>query len=130
MAKRFFYISLGILALTIAYNLGAGTANAGNAGDPFPIGNMVAVHEGQILSEDGAIWACDASGSWFHAGAVPIPTSDVAHYTPYIVVSRTGDVYRSPMTNNDDWILTDPFPGSGGTATEKSSWGDIKKEFR
>jgi hypothetical protein len=44
------------------------------------------------------------------------------------LVTTSDDVWY--YTGSDGWQMAPSFPACGGTATEKSSWGEIKREFR
>jgi len=58
LTRRFFYVSLGILALSIAYHLGAATVGAqGGGGVIAVLGNADPVSSGySIITHDGDVW--------------------------------------------------------------------------
>ena len=103
MAKRFFYISLGVLALTISYHLGAvGTAGA-NAEGEIVAGIASVGDVAVVITESGDVYCGETSGDMYplcHPTGLGLP------------LSYLGNVF------------------SGAVATEKSSWGDIKREFK
>jgi len=51
-AKSFFYVSLGILALALAYHLGATTAGAQGAGNPI----AVALSSNGVVTANGDVY--------------------------------------------------------------------------
>ena len=131
MAKQFFYISIGILALTISYHFGA--VNTAKADwDPMAMGEIVGV---------GGLWAYTASGeAWNIAGQyyrdtikdLPVPTSEVKFLrgdgTSLFLITLSDDLYRT-FDATGEWVGPVSFPG-GSAEAQRSSWGEIKREFR
>ena len=102
MAKRFFYVSMGILTLALSFHLGTlqvvqaqgmGTISVGGA---FATGNDSAERSGFIVTDTGDLWI--SNGDMQNTGSIPW-------------------LYRGNIF-------------SGATATEKTSWGGIKSQFR
>lgn len=104
MAKRFMYVCLGILALAVAYHLGAAKAES-YSGSPF-----VSLHS-------------------YNAGSGSSPWALYA-------VTEDGTIYVT--TGSGGVAPWDPFPAwqywgqipTGGTATQSSTWGQIKATFK
>jgi hypothetical protein len=99
MAKRFFYVCLGLLALAVAYHLGATKAES-YTGSPFV--SLCAYTQGgtvydlYALTEDGTIYL-------------------------------TQNVYPSFGTFGP-WEVWGQIP-TGATATQSSTWGQIKAQL-
>jgi hypothetical protein len=127
MARRFFYISLGVLALAIAWNLGAMNARAD--WDPGGSGCIAGLHWRYVYDYLGRCWHVSESGAWNPEPGldIPVPAAQVKFFEDMVLVTTTDQVWHHVSTG---WELADPFPGCGGTALEKSSWGGIKKQFR
>ena len=101
MAKRFLCVCLGLLALAVAYHLGATKAES-YSGSPF-VSLCTSTQAGSTqayfaLTEDGTI------------------------YTAFV-----GIIY--PDTPFPPWQVWGQIP-TGGTATQSSTWGQIKAQFK
>ena len=100
MAKRFMFVCLGLLALAVAYHLGATKAESG-AGSPFvSLGAWTSSSGGTAvllaLTEDGTLyWASPSHWPW--------------------------DGWL-------DWQVWGQIP-TGPTATQSTTWGHIKAEL-
>ena len=81
-AKSFFYVSLGILALAIAYHLGARTATAQSSGNPV-VGMAASPHnvnEYEVVTASGDFYRTTGAGypgTWelrgnVFSGATPV----------------------------------------------------------
>ena len=127
--KRFAYAAIGILALTLAHEIGARGARADvDPGNPGPV-----LLGGQYAwSASGECWAATGGdGQWTRSPPrdLPIPAQDVAMVEeagPYvIVVAQAGDVWRF----ENDWLEMQPFP-AGPVSIEPRSWGSVKGDYR
>ena len=100
MAKRFMFVCLGLLALAVAYHLGAAKAES-NTGSPF-------------------VSLC----SYNSAGTTGV----------FLALTEDGTIY---IARPSSYPWGDPFPQwqvwgqipTGGTATQSSTWGQIKAQF-
>ena len=127
MAKRFFYVSMGILALMVAYNLGARSAEAD--WDSTLPGEIIGAAGLTVYTCNGEAW--DVDQGWVRKPDMdlPVPSSEVKILTSsgsvVYLITQSEELYRT----NGGWSYYGPFPGSG-TPTTKSSWGDVKRKFR
>ena len=130
MAKRFFYVSMGILALTVAYNLGARSVEAD--WDPDGMGCVAGVQEHIWWAQSGEAWELNGR-SWTVRPEYDLPVSASSvkmtgnHFGNVALVTTSDDVWV--YLSGSGWQQADPFPGSG-TPTTKSLWGDVKRKFR
>lgn len=123
MRKRYIYITL---ALLIAFYLGA-RQSQGSIVDDTRIGVVAISDARQVLLDDGSIWVADESGWYENSNSSPIPisVSDVAFFGYNWLIAQNNDLWSC---NAGEWANLGQPPGS--TATEKSSWGEIKREFK
>lgn len=129
LAKRFFYVSMGILALMVAYHLGAVKATAS-----FSSGQIVGLWGYHAHTEAGDAWALYPS-TWSRDPAydLPVPVSDVK----FIGGDRDGGAWL--VTRSDEgWVRYDAgwqslgsFPGGPTSVPPMSpvSWGEVKGQF-
>jgi len=133
MAKRFMFVCFGILALALAFHLGAQYGHAEYV-DPSATG-LVAVANTvsgpRALDENGTWWRW--AGSYHvwdpvQGTLLPVPPSEVK----FIV-----DESMFIAVNNDTWCREgDSYPWvnygppSGMTAAQPSTWGSIKAQFK
>jgi hypothetical protein len=134
MAKKFMFVCIGILALTITFLLGAqfgraeyvdhSTTGIVSAYGPIEWG---VVH---VLTDNGQAWRCDQLGNWQPDGSSPclppIPPSQIKFWGYQWVVSENNDVWTWNSGANT-WANAGPPPG--GVATQPSTWGSIKAQF-
>lgn len=131
MARKFLYVSLGILALAIACNLGSGGAGASIVDTSIAGGNVVAAAtEGNafsLLTADGSIYWVTEAGFTF-VRSIPIPVADVAFFLgdDEGIVSRSGEVWK---VFGAGWLNLGPAPG-GPIPVANDSFGAIKGKFR
>ena len=90
MAKRFMFVCLGLLALAVAYHLGASAAQS------------------------------QATGTFVGIGGVETTLCAITATGDYYLLNTHGDVRN--------WVYWGNIAG-GGTATQSSTWGQIKAEF-
>jgi hypothetical protein len=97
MAKKFMFVCVGILALAVAYHLGAAKAES-NTGSAF-VSLCYDAYDGYLLAltEDGCIYATYQAAPW--------------------------------PTQFPDWYFWGQIP-TGATATQPSTWGQIKAQFK
>lgn len=130
MAKRFFYVSMGVLALAVAYLL--------LAVDPVEAdwdeGGLSCVAGG-----DGLYWY-DQSGSAYRMNPssyqwetasdrdLPISVSSVSFFGTLddshdrILITASGETW---IFNAYGWQTVGSFPSCGGTATKNECWGNL-----
>jgi len=130
MSKRFFYVSLGVLALAIAWHLGARSARGD--WDTSGLGSIGGVQGPIWWAHSGEAYRLEAGGSWTRDSGYDLPsmTGQVELTGEYpqgiAVATSTDEVFLHTASG---WFRAQPFPGSG-TATEKTSWGGFKKQFK
>jgi hypothetical protein len=130
MAKKFMYVCLGILALSVAFHLGA---EYGSASIVDHAATGVIAHSSQfVLLDTGEVWRCedDPFGTWtqYVECTPPVAVSQIKFWGPYAVVTQSNEV----------WIYFESGPHSGwnsfGTppgsvSTQPATWGQIKADF-
>lgn len=140
MAKKFAYLSFGVLCLVVAYQLGAARVRADWRGEDVP-GLIVAGGGGGSLwlNRTGEVWdlggGCGGIPGWclrkdLSAG-FPVPLSEIKFFE-----SPGGDVFVLITNNDDGWTWypsggwQGPYPFPGAVSVENSSWGDIKGRYK
>jgi hypothetical protein len=135
MAKKFMFVCIGLLALTVAFLLGAQFGRAGyvdhsTTGIVSTYGDMW-TQTALFLMDNGQVWSCDALGHWVLRGdypcSPPIPVSQIKFWNYYSVVTENNDVWTWNSGLNT-WANAGPPPG--GVATQPSTWGSIKAQFK
>lgn len=130
MARKFFYVSAGILMLTLSYNLGASRALAqsghrlvhGEAWNPSGV------------DENGQLWAIQSNGSYAsgpiqppRAGTIIDVSIGIAGGSPSgTVLYDDGDIFR---LDQGSWAhVTNVF--AGATAATPTTLGRVKATYR
>ena len=131
MAKRFMYVCLGILALAVAFHLGAqyGHADYVHHHDTVIIGMTLG---GDYLLDNGELWTWNSSqGLQLHVDTDLLASSGVP--VSQIKFIESGDTF---ITTNDELWHYDYLgwhncgsPPAGPVATEPTTWSRIKAEF-
>lgn len=61
----------------------------------------------------------------------PVAVDHMADWTPYFIVSDTGELWKgSPQISNDDWVLAPPLQCDGPVPNQGQSLGGVKSLFR
>ena len=139
MAKRFFYISLGILALAVAWSLVAVSARASTDGDEHA---CVAVGDGLWwFSNSGEAFKLGTGGNWSREADhdLPVPPGQIRYLGNLgdQITLTGGQVSLILITNSNEfwawgfvkpsvrmsrperrWVKCDTFPGCRGTVPE------------
>ena len=128
--KQLLYGSLAILALALAFHLGAESAKSGYV-DHSSVGVVAVSPDGNpyVLDENGVVWLIDVPSGWrddISAPSLPVPVSQVKFWTPNMFITYDNHAWR---TADDEWVDMGAWPG-GAVATEKRSWGRIKADFK
>jgi hypothetical protein len=127
MAKRFMYVCFGILALVVAFHVGAEYGQASYV-DHSTTGIVASAGDGiHFLLEDGTVRTFHTVQGWspFAPYDLPIPVSQVKFWGLNFFIS----------TANEIWVTDGVYPwanyGSppGLVGTEATTWGQIKAEF-
>ena len=127
MARRFFYLSMGILELAGAYHLGAARTEA-----QLAAGSL-------IHSMDYAGWFLDTSGQVWNTGSpkpdtwtrwpaydIPIPVGDVRLWGPQSLITWDDVAWAH---DGAAWTEVGPFPG-GSVSVEAKTFGSVKGQFK
>ena len=126
MAKKFMFVCVGLLALTIAFLLGAQFGRAEYV-DHSATG-LVAAAGYNCLADDGKVWLwLSGYHVWqWYGDQLPVPTSQVKFFLGSIFISVNNEAWQQDETGS--WVNYGPPPGMG-TATETATWGSIKAQF-
>jgi hypothetical protein len=128
MAKRFMFVCFGLLALALAYHLGAKNASA--QAPPYHFvgwGNLVVVGD--------QAWQLGAGG-WtqrFPQDLPPVPPSTLVWWEDQprgaggmIALTENGEGWSSGGPGG--WVSVG-FPPGGPTPTRQQSWGQVKAKY-
>ena len=133
MCRQFFYVSLGILALTMACGIVA--TNASADWDPDASTCIIGFSDSSgppyhVFANSGDCYVLWSDGSWQRDAVydLPVSTSEIRLLGREIIVTH-GDVVWDWDNALDQWVLADPFPGCA-SPTEETSWGRLKAKYR
>jgi hypothetical protein len=135
--KRFMYLSVSILALTLAFAIGRMTAEGptpATAGwvDHSACG-IVASSCAHLLDENGQVWTVDNTG-WMRDPVhdPPIPAGEIKQWTTwgniFIAISQDNIAWLH-WAPDGQWHNVGPWPG-GPSPAEKTTWSKLKSEFK
>jgi hypothetical protein len=133
MAKRFMFVCFGLLALAVAFHLGAQYGHAEYV-DPSATGLVAALNaQGQFLALDGngQLWRwLPGYRVWDRMpnGVLPVPVSQVKFLLDSNVFISVSNEAWQKENDPDPWVNFGPPPGM--TATQPSTWGGIKAQFK
>ncbi len=122
--KRFAYACLGVLALVLAFHLGASTSRAST-------GRVVALGEWGsyvfAVLDDGQIMRYGTDGWRDIHCSLPLPVDQLAFFTGSYAMDTSDNIYGpSWVGGNCAWPNGGPPPGP--VALEPSTWGQIKAQ--
>ena len=122
-ARSFFYVSLGVLALVIAYGLGSQHATAQTVG--FRVLNT----DGVVIESGGTVYRLDLFLGW-----VPVNPSTLPPVSPSSLVAGNGpnwvDQSGTGWYQNGSTHVWASYPLPGGTPTVRTSFGGVKARYR
>ncbi|GJM44529.1 MAG: hypothetical protein DHS20C21_13710 [Gemmatimonadota bacterium] len=135
MAKRFAYVSFGVLCLVTVHEMEAKDARAGWNADG-QIWGTTAFGGGAhlVIASSGEGWSHQPFGAWTRHEELdlPVPVTQVKF------VEGAGDPGNFLLVTKDDsvwwffetgWHQSEPFPG-GPVSLGAQSWGETKANFR
>jgi len=120
-SRTFLHVSLGILALVIAYNLGARSATA----QP----TMQFIPQGYTVFIGGQGWAISTTG-WYPLSASdlpPVALSSLAALSGSHAITQSGECWLK--YNGGEWMNMGVPPGSP-TPARVESFGAVKARYR
>lgn len=129
--KRLLHGSLSLLALALAFHLGAATSESGYV-DHMSTGIVsLDPHYSQtakLLDENGIVWSVDLPGVWTQVAqsAVPVQVSDIKFWAMHVVVTLDDQVW---IEQGGEWHYAGQWP-NGSSAAQKTSWGSLKAQYR
>jgi hypothetical protein len=124
-AKRFMYVSIGLLALTVAFEWGASTAR-GQASGFRVIGSGTVVAGDAVYFLDTA----NAPEGWRQLPYAsitlpPVPASSLVNYSSgFLAITDSGEGWGKV---GGVWTNLGPVPT---TPTLQSTWGGVKAKYR
>jgi hypothetical protein len=133
MAKKFMYVCLGILALTLAFHLGAQYGKAETMVDQSGTG-IVAVYTQRAgpaidaLLDNGEVWSYWMGAGWEHSPSgydTPIAPSEIKFWTLTRFVSQSNELW---VHGGGVWTNYGA-PPTGPSLTQPTTWSRIKAEF-
>ena len=132
MAKKFMFVCVGLLALTVAFLLGAQFGRAEYV-DHTTTGLIAACAEGPggffALGENGGLYEfMGRDRQWYDYGqSLPVPASEVKFFVSYncFISVRNEAWYRDGLA--EPWLNLGGPPGL--TSTQSATWGSIKAQF-
>jgi hypothetical protein len=130
MAEKFMYVCFGMLALMMAFHLGARYGYA-NYVDHSMAGVVAAeIHgsgDGFLLFDNGEVWEWEeyTSQQWSQWPSPPVPVSDIKFWHHRTLVDTDNQLWHE---EGGEWFNRGGPPG--GVGTEPSTWGSIKARWR
>lgn len=125
MAKKFMYVCLGILALAVAFHLGAQYGQAGYV-DHASTG-IVGSSGSDVLLADGEVWHRNSRGdAWEQESdlTVPMPVAEIKFWSQHRIVTSSDETWS---LEDGSWHNLGTPPG--GVSTQPATWSQIKAEF-
>jgi hypothetical protein len=139
MAKKFMFACIGILALTVAFLLGAQFGRAGYV-DHSTTGIVATAQPYSnipefpwVLLDNGEVWRWNwQNGTWYRADLAPpppppppVPVSEIKFFGYPWLVTTTNEFWIGGSTG---WLNHGTPPT--GTPVQPSTWGSIKAQFK
>ena len=124
MAKKFMYVCLGILALAGAYHLGAQYGRASIVDHTMT--GVIAHNDLGVLLDNGEVWYSPSAGTWTLRTdlALPVPLAEVKFWQLGHLITNANELW---VFTGSEWQYRGSPPGV--SATQTSTWGEIKAEF-
>jgi hypothetical protein len=130
MARKFMYVCFGILALVVAFHMGARYGNASIV-DHSATGVIASTGQTMLL-DTGEVWRWESDVyGWQHHSYLdpPIPVSQIKFWTSGILLSTSDDLWVYDQPSHPSEWHNYGRPGTGGVSTQSTTWGEIKAEF-
>ena len=121
LARKFFLVSLGALALAIAFSLASrsvkaavayrqGVGGARTAAVAGPTGNIIGGEDRTWWSRSGTAWHVGMDGAWTQIPELDLPVSadELAFLSTSVIVTVSGEVWHASFGG---WAKAEPFPG-------------------
>ena len=125
MAKKFMYVCFGLLALAVAFHLGAQYGRADYV-DHSTTG-VVSGGAGKVLLDNGEVWTYDDSEfTWVYNYTLPVPISKIKFASGDYFVDTFNQMWRHDPDGT--WFNCASPPGV--TSTHSTTWGEIKAQFK
>ncbi len=135
-ARTFFYVSVGILCLVVAYSVGAQVARADFEQRQ---GSIVGFSSGTILRRDGTLWhihpgAEPSTAEWLQDGAecgqLPpgVTINDIVFWDYYNIIT-TADVGWLRQNACNGWVSAGPIP-TPPVGVQSRTWSNTKRSYR
>lgn len=145
-ARKFFFVSLGVLSLAVAFSVGERAARADFV-ETNPLGIRAISGGGPsspmvVLLESGAVIEVQGGGGFIPLNVtLPVPPSEIVAFegvgcgcefnelasTSYIITT-SGIVWR--VSGHGGWENLGALPGVGPVTVDRSSFGKIKSQHR
>lgn len=128
MAKKFMFACFGLLALALAFHLGA-DYGAASIVDHSTSG-IVAANSQSVLLDNGEIWHW-ATGIWHQREpeAVPVPVSQIKFWDNILFVTTSNELWGFSVDSEHGGWCNLGSPPSNPTAVQPSTWGQIKAQL-
>ena len=125
--KRLLCGAIALLALAVAYHLGADSASSDYV-DHSTTGIVAASDVGGeplLLDENGIVWRV-GSASWVQSShnPLPVPIDQIKYWSETVVVTTDNTLWRYLH----GWNNYGQWPG-GAAATEQATWSGIKAHY-
>ena len=126
MAKRFFYVCLGLLAIVLSYHVGA--RDARGQGTFF---RLIGINAAIVGNTAYLLDITNPTYGWKqmpYSGAdlPPVPVASLVSFESDIAITDSGEGW---IRNADAWVSLGFLPGSP-QPTRQATWGAVKARYR
>jgi hypothetical protein len=129
MAKKFMYVCFGVLALMVAFHIGAEYGKASIVDHSMP--GIIASHrEGSlfaVLMEDGQVWGFDGSEWNLSDDPPPVAPTEIKFWHGTYFVTYNDELWHIPPTGG--WT-NHGSPPTGPTVVQPTTWGAMKVMYK
>jgi hypothetical protein len=136
MARKFFYVAMGILALAVVFHLGAITSEGPDPALADHVDHLgtgiVALKGSHALDEYGQVWQW--AGGWTRAPDrdPPVPVNEVKLWESDYLITTSDEGFT--WSSVSGWVSYGQWPGAGTRVSDeravKTTWSEVKAEFK
>ena len=135
MAKKFFFVCAGLLALALTYHLGAQSVSAQGVGR-YVVGSFDPDSDPLVIDSAGRMWMMGRANSpGVQVGPVPLPKPGTVLEATASVVGGTFEAFvlyddgEAYHFDRSSWQYLGNV-AEGATEAGRASWGSMKARYR